>query len=340
MNYKELDYFLRKITPSEKWHLENSGKKSEFYRNVDKVNIDGSLVYLFDFGIRLKKENITINKDSRFTYLPDHVHTDMEVNYIYSGSCTYIVDGKTVVLNKGDICLLDTNVVHSASTLNEDDIVINISMTKSFFDTSFLSRLSNQGIITGFLINALMENQSHNKYIIFRSNDNSKIDLLMKNLLCEYFDRDICYNEVLDSYMIILFSELVRIFNSNNEDGDSTDSNKSDNVIPMLRYIENNYNNCTLNSMADNFGYNPNYLGNLLKSKTGKTFSGLKLEHQMKQASMLITNSEMPIYEIASDVGFSNLGFFYKKFRDIFKVTPQEYRDLYLMKHVNQIKAH
>ena len=41
MNYKELDCFLREITPSEKWHLENLGKKSEFYKNVDKVNIDG-----------------------------------------------------------------------------------------------------------------------------------------------------------------------------------------------------------------------------------------------------------------------------------------------------------
>ena len=75
MNYKELDCFLREITPSEKWHLENLGKKSEFYKNVDKVNIDGSLVYLFDFGIRLKKENITINKGgSKFEPLYIHMN--------------------------------------------------------------------------------------------------------------------------------------------------------------------------------------------------------------------------------------------------------------------------
>src|SRR5699024_5503368 len=104
MDYKELDDFLRELTQSEKWHLANPGKESPFYKKVDKVKVNNSWVYLFDFGIKLKKENITINKDSRFTYIPPHIHTDMEMNYIYSGSCTYIIDGKPVVLKEGDIC--------------------------------------------------------------------------------------------------------------------------------------------------------------------------------------------------------------------------------------------
>lgn len=70
MNYQELDVYLRKLTSSEKWHLENPGKISEFYKRVDKVKLNNSQVYLFDFGIKLKKENITVNKDTRFTYIP------------------------------------------------------------------------------------------------------------------------------------------------------------------------------------------------------------------------------------------------------------------------------
>ena len=139
----------------------------------------------------------------------------MEINYVYSGSCTYIVNEKTITLNQGDICLLDTNVVHETKYIGEEDIIINISITKSFFNNSFLTRLSNQGIITNFLINSLMEDQNHNKYIVFPYDNNSKINILMKNLLCEYYNRDICYDEVLDSYMILVFSELVRIFNNN-----------------------------------------------------------------------------------------------------------------------------
>ena len=123
--------------------------------------------------------------------------------------------------------------------------------------------------------------------------------------------------EVIDSYMILIFTELVRIFNRDNVGSKSSNGRKNSNIIYMLQYIENNYDSCSLRSMAEDFGYNPNYLGSLLRDKTGKTFSELKLEHQMNQASMLITHSQMPIYEIAMNVGFSNLGFFYEKFRNL-----------------------
>ncbi len=327
MNYEELDSYLRKITPSEKWHFENPNKASEFYKKVNKVNVDGSMVYLFDFGLKLKKENITVSKDTRFTDIPKHIHADMELNYIYSGSCTYEIGGKNVTLNEGDLCLCDTHVVHSSKTIGENDIVINIAMTESFFTTSFLSRLSNEGIITSFLINSLLENKSHSKYIVFRPSKKSKTDILIKNLLCEYFHRDICYNEVINSYMIIIFSELVRIFNENSSSEHDLEDKKSDNIINILKYIENNYSNCTLSTTAKHFGYNSNYLGNLLKSKTGKSFSQLKMEHRMKQAAMLISHSELPIYEIAIETGFSNLGYFYKTFKSTFNKSPQEYRD-------------
>jgi len=331
MNYQDLDSYLRKLTPSEKWHLENPNKLSEFYKKVEKVNIEGSLVYLFDFAIRLKKENIIVSKDTRFTYIPKHIHSAIELNYIYSGSCTYEIGDKNVVLNEGDLCLCDTHVVHSTKPIGENDIVVNIAMTESFFTTSFLSRLSNEGIITSFLVNSLLENKSHSKYIVFRSNKKSKIDILMKNLMCEYFHRDIGYNEVTNSYIIIIFSELVRIFNENNSSEHDLEDKKYDNIINILKYIENNYNHCTLSTTANHFGYNSNYLGNLLKSKTGKSFSQLKMEHRMKQAAMLISHSEMPIYEIALEVGFSNLGYFYKTFKNTFNKNPQEYRDSYTL---------
>ena len=130
--------------------------------------------------------------------------------------------------------------------------------------------------------------------------------------------------------MILVFSELVRIFNNNQYRYENNSMKESNNIIEFLQYIENNYNKCSLNSMARHFGYNSNYLGNLLKSKTGKTFSQLKLEHQLNEASILIAHTEMPIYEIAYEVGFSNLGFFYKKFKENFNINPQEYRDKYI----------
>ena len=46
----------------------------------------------------------------------------------------------------------------------------------------------------------------------------------------------------------------------------------------------------------------------------------------MYQACFLLTNTALPIYEIAQKVGYNNLGFFYHKFEAVYHVSPAEYR--------------
>lgn len=47
---------------------------------------------------------------------------------------------------------------------------------------------------------------------------------------------------------------------------------------------------------------------------------------------MLLENTNIPIYEIASEIGYNNLNFFYKKFKKYFNVTPQKFREDFISK--------
>lgn len=47
----------------------------------------------------------------------------------------------------------------------------------------------------------------------------------------------------------------------------------------------------------------------------------------MCQACFYLTNTDFPIYEIAQKVGYDNLGFFYRKFTELYHMTPQEFRE-------------
>ncbi len=49
-------------------------------------------------------------------------------------------------------------------------------------------------------------------------------------------------------------------------------------------------------------------------------------EQRIKQAAYLLLHTDMPVAEIACEVGFSNYTHFYKQFRAELKVTPDEYR--------------
>lgn len=84
--------------------------------------------------------------------------------------------------------------------------------------------------------------------------------------------------------------------------------------------------NATLNSTAKFFNYNPTYLSTMLHKATGSSFKQLIQTQKMTRAKFLITNSNMPIDDIAHDIGYNNLSFFYKKFFEFYGVKPSEYR--------------
>jgi YesN/AraC family two-component response regulator len=98
------------------------------------------------------------------------------------------------------------------------------------------------------------------------------------------------------------------------------------NIIDILHYIELHYGNCTLTSVAKEFNFNPNYLGNMLKERTGKKFIELVQMQRMIQASTMLINTDKKIDEIAYEIGYESTSFLYRKFKEHFGQTPHQFR--------------
>lgn len=324
MNHTQLEQQLQTLNDREQIYKKQP-HLSDRYNSFDKIIHNDSEVYVFTSQIPINS-NIYISQHNRFVEVPMHLHTFIELTYVYSGECTQIINGKKIILKKNQICIVDTGVPHSILPANEEDIIINILIRRDYFTSSFLSRLSKKGIISDFLINAISDTKNHNQYIIFHSENNDNITLLFKQLICEHFDKSICSEEMIDCYMILIFSELIRVFQYDTNYA-KDDSRNQTRIIDLLQYIEKNYQNCTLVSLAKEFNYNPNYLSTILKRKTGKTFKELVQIQKLTHSSLLLTNTDKPIYEIAEETGHTNLSYFYKKFREYFGITPQEYRE-------------
>lgn len=327
MNIPSMEELLFQKTESELNHLNNNSLLSKRYKNITTVNINDIDMYLFKFDTLLKNNKVSIHKESRFTHIPLHVHTVLELLYVYSGECTQIISGKEIHMKQGSICLLDTNVPHEIKYLNSNDIIISVVMRKQYFTTSFLSRLGKHGIINDFLIKALSDNTTHDQYLLLDNCSGSKIHSIMQNILCENYEKQLCSNEIIDSYMVIFFCEMLRLYQDKRY---KVDNSKSTSLLfEILEYIENNYQNITLEKTAAHFSFHPNYLSSFIKKNTGRTFKNLVIMQKMSEACFYLTNSDMPIYEIANTIGYDNLGFFYKKFQSIYNISPQEYRNNY-----------
>ncbi|WEV51471.1 AraC family transcriptional regulator [Lactobacillus sp. ESL0731] len=319
-----LDKLIYRNTKSEKWHLSHPNALSPFYNSLHTKNYHGNKVFFFDFINTLKTHNIGMIKESRYTIIPPHLHKDMEMNYVYSGSCTFLINKKRITLKQGDVCILDTDVINSVEYKGENDIVFNIIFKKDFFSSTFLSQFSASDTLGKFLLNAIIGQQIKNNFLIFHTHQSKKFKQIFHLILEEHYFPKSNSLQLIENYCSILFFYLSRLIKKDKDN--IIFSTKNKNALMILQEIEKLDGNCSLNSLSQTFHLSTSSIYKLLKNSTGKAFSEIKLEAQLKKACLLLTETSLPILEIAENVGIKNMTFFYKKFESFLGVTPKNYR--------------
>lgn len=135
MNIDKLEKLLFTLTPSEIRYKNEINPNRNLTKSVQAGKpLNGS--YFIDSDL------VYINKQSRFIDVSPHSHDFIEIIYIYSGTCYQNINGEDIVLAKGDMCIIDTGIIHSIKSGQFNDIFINILMRKDYLTTSLLSRLS------------------------------------------------------------------------------------------------------------------------------------------------------------------------------------------------------
>jgi AraC-like DNA-binding protein len=99
-------------------------------------------------------------------------------------------------------------------------------------------------------------------------------------------------------------------------------------LLRVSRYIrENLARDLNLTQAAAIAFLSPNHLAHLLKHEVGKTFTDLVTERRMERARQLLANTPMRIAEVAHACGFPDEGYFARRFRQWFGITPHQYRE-------------
>jgi len=316
---KQLEEYLYPLNDSELRYLENQ-TLSNSYATMEYQIINDNRVYIFD-GYIPKNEDFSIQKHNRFAPVPTHIHNFVEINYIFNGECTQIIDGREVVLKKGQVCLIDTDVPHSINKTTEKDIIINILIDKNYFRNHLLSNSLEEGIITDFILNAISETASHRQYIIFKSDNFDQIHYTICDIIIESYTSNIGNKQAIRHYLSIFFIKLLRTFEY--ESNDQTGKQNQE-ILDIIKYLDSNYENISLSKLANKFNYTPNYLSSLLKQKIGKSYSDIILEKKLNHAHMLLKNTSMSIQQVALTAGFSNTTFFYNKYKEKFHKLPSK----------------
>ncbi len=102
----------------------------------------------------------------------------------------------------------------------------------------------------------------------------------------------------------------------------------SDKTISVaIKYMNEHLSSTNLEDTADFVQLSPQYFSKYFKEKTGRTFADYLTECRMEKASALLRDVRNKVYEIASEVGYSNPQNFTRAFKCFFGVSPNKYRE-------------
>ncbi|MBB6673128.1 response regulator transcription factor [Cohnella nanjingensis] len=100
-------------------------------------------------------------------------------------------------------------------------------------------------------------------------------------------------------------------------------------IRQVLRHIESHYTEgLTLKSLGEQYHIHPNYLGHLFHKQTGDTFADRINKFRIDKAKELLKDSRLKVNEIARQVGYLEIGYFYKQFKKHVGISPSEYKGL------------
>ena len=313
---RELMDLMEEITEEEQKILDGSGIEKTLYTDKYRFIVDAEK--MLEQG-----KMIAVRAHTRFTEFPVHKHNYIEMMYVCKGCITHNIDGTIVRMEPGDLLLLNQYTCHSIESTGREDVGINLMILPQFFDYA-IGMLGRDNIIADFLVSVLSTDVHKGQYLYFKTAGILQIENIMENMIYSIANKqeedDI--NQVL---MGVLFQYLLKYVNTLDR---HSETNYSEVLVQSaIGYIHQNYRTATLSELAGILNQSVSGLSRLIRQKSGHSFKELLLRKRFQQAIVLLCQTDLPVSDIITAVGYENSSYFYRQFREKYQVSPKAYRE-------------
>lgn len=252
-----------------------------------------------------------------------HSHEFFEIFYVYSGVCHCYFDGREFKLPQGTIWVFNTQCAHSVYLPDDETNLVNILLRKSTFSATLLGMINDNDLFLSFFLNSIYNSNSAPKQLQFTAEPGGMPEFYIFKIIEEYARKSPYSQSIMKHLFCCLLAELARQYR---ERADSRDREGGLHISQVISYISDNYSTATLQSTAEHFHYNPNYLSKYMLKHTNQTFSEYLTKFKLDKAAHLLTSTALPLERIASLTGYSERSAFDKAFKKYSGLTPRQYR--------------
>ncbi len=266
---------------------------------------------------------ISMRKHTRFIDFPMHKHDYIELIYVRKGKLINYVSGKEIIMQQGDIFLMNQEVFHSVGKTTYDDEVYNFLIHPDYFKV-LIRLLREDKLVSKFLIKALdYYNRNIAEYVYFKYNNNEENTLLFEKLIKLFENYEQCQGKI----KIVVGYILCNLIEDKNSYEIVHYNNFEEGVITVIKsYIVQNYKDASLEELANQLNMKTYQLSKMIKKEFGETFVSMVKNEKMYNAAKLLESTDLTMEYISHYVGYSSVSHFFKQFKTFYGVTPSEYR--------------
>ena len=178
---------------------------------------------------------------------PEHRHNYVEIMYVAQGSITHCIEERKLVLHKGDVLMLNQQVVHSIKRADYQDIGINFIALPEFLRYLYLC-LVRRMFLPGLVTSVFRQKDPVSHYLLFRLQENEQVENLMENMesmLHGYANEDIINQYSMGIVFLHLLNHLENLSHNSSMDYKETV------VQAVLGYINSDCKNASLTRIAE-----------------------------------------------------------------------------------------
>jgi AraC-like DNA-binding protein/quercetin dioxygenase-like cupin family protein len=283
---------------------------------------------------KLFRENelITVIRHPRFVEIPRHKHTFIETMYVCKGHITHIINGKEVTLEAGDFLMLNQHTSHQVLPAGKDDVAVNVEIQPHFFDDTY-ELAAKRNVLSDFIVDLLRQEVNCNQYLHYKTSRHLPVSHLFEMLLCNFFpNNDEECNRVIEGEESLNKTLMFLIFLYLSKDLSDLSCDAPINfdqilMATVMNYIDSSYQTATLTELSDIVSQSVSALSRQIKLVSGSTFKELLQAKRFQRAVKLLEETNLAVSDIALAVGYENSSYFYRRFREIYGISPKIYRE-------------
>jgi AraC-like DNA-binding protein/quercetin dioxygenase-like cupin family protein len=283
------------------------------YTFYKEQNIHGNSAYPFAIY------NVKIPET--FYSFPLHCHDEVEIIYVCKGKGIITINLKPYIITKGDIAFISPGILHSMEQFEKEPFIYR----NIIFDLRMiLTYTSDESTLETVL--PLMSNKVYFPMLIDKKHSlHISITELLIHMQNIHDTKSPGYELAIKAYILLILYQ----FTSNNLLLSEINFSKSNTLKlkRILSYIKEHYlESISIQDAARFFGSSPSNFMRFFKNATGTSFIHYLNDYRLNLAKEQLLTTCNSILDIAINVGFNNLSYFNRMFKDKYHESPSSFR--------------